>query len=530
MTNASTGRPSPILDALIAEESSPRSAMILGPRPAADLALTAIAVDSRQVAPGALFAALKGVDRDGADYIGAALKNGAAAVLTSLEGALIARRDLGGWPVPFFIAEDPRRSLALAAAAFSGAQPKTLVAATGTNGKTSVASFTAEIWAALGRPAAGFGTTGVTARNLAGGAVTEPLSHTTPEPITLHALLARLAGLGVTHAAMEASSHGLAQRRLDGATLAAAAFTNLSRDHLDYHPTAEDYAAAKLRLFSDLLPAGAAAVLNADDPLYPAASAVAAARGLRIIAFGESAGHGEGSDGLSLLAQDADPGGQTLRIGHNGASRRVRLPLVGRFQGWNALAAAGLAIGCGEAADAVFAALEGLTGVRGRMELAARRANGAGVFVDYAHTPAALEIALKALRPHAPGRLHVVFGAGGDRDAGKRPLMGAAAAAHADRAIVTDDNPRSEDPALIRAAVLAGCGGDPAAVTEVGDRAEAILRGVDGLGPGDALLIAGKGHELGQEIAGRMLPFDDAEQARAAVIALDGEEGEIIGG
>ena len=503
--------------------------LTLGPRPGPSLEISALVVDSRAAGPGALFAALKGVETDGAAFAGAAIKAGAVGVLTSLEGALRAREALGGWPAPFFVDPSPRARLARLAAAFHGAQPETLVAVTGTNGKTSVATFTHQIWAHLKRPSAYFGTTGIEAKGLNGGDLAEPLARTTPESIDLQALLARLAGLGATHTAMEASSHGLAQHRLDGARLSGAAFTNLSRDHLDYHPDVADYAAAKLRLFAELSPRGAAAVLNADDPLYPAAAAIAAGRGLRLIPFGRQAGSGLGPEGLALLAQDTDPGGQTLRIGWAGRSHLARLKLVGRFQGWNALAAAGLAIGTGEAPELVFEALEHLTGVRGRMELAARRANGAGVFVDYAHTPDAVRIALEALRPHAPGRLHVVVGAGGDRDPGKRPLMGAAAAGAADRVIITDDNPRSEDPAAIRAAVLSGTSDDDPRITEVGDRVEAILRAVDGLEPGDALLIAGKGHEQGQTIAGVTHPFDDVEQARAAVSALDGEDGDLLG-
>ncbi len=500
-------------------------ALVLGPAPGPEVVVRSLAVDSRSVAPGALFAALRGVARDGAEFAGKALDQGAVAVLTDLEGALLARAHLGGWSAPFLVVDNPRAALAEAAARFYAAQPRTMAAVTGTNGKTSVATFLRQIWTRLGRPCASFGTTGVSARNLAGGDLERALSHTTPEPVALHALLGELAAAGVTHGAMEASSHGLAQRRLDGVRLTAAAFTNLTRDHFDYHATAQDYAAAKLRLFSEVLPPPGVAVINLDDPLGRAAVDVAEARGLRVLPFGRAAGE----DGLTLLAQDAHLAGQTLRLRYGGVARRVDLALVGGFQGWNALAAAGLAIGCGEPADAVFDALPSLSGVRGRMELAARRANGAGVFVDYAHTPDALRSALTALRAHTPGRLHVVFGAGGDRDPGKRPLMGRAAAENADRLIVTDDNPRSEDPGKIRVQVIAGAlqiagFSDRTGVSEIGDRAEAILRGVDGLDPGDALLIAGKGHETGQEIDGRVEPFDDAEQARAAVGALDGVE------
>ena len=485
------------------------SGLILGARPGADVPVTGISVDSRATRPGHLFAALRGVKFDGADFVPYALRMGAVAVLTSLDGALRARDALGGFPVPFVIDDDPRRRLAMTASRFSGSQPQTLVAVTGTNGKTSVASFTRQIWAALGLRASNFGTTGVE------GAVEAPLSHTTPDPIELHALLARLAGEGVTHAAMEASSHGLAQRRVDGAVLAAGALTNITRDHMDYHLDAADYAAAKLGLFARVLPEGAAAVVNADDPNFGAAAMIARERGLRLIAVGQA----EGAD-LRILGTDYDDSGQTLRFVWARRERKSRLGLIGGFQGHNALVAAGLAIGAGAEADAVLGALPGLRGVRGRMELVARRANGAAVFVDYAHTPDALRAALSALRLHTPGRLVVVVGAGGDRDPGKRPLMGQACAALADHVIVTDDNPRSEDPAAIRAAVMQGA---PEA-EDGGERMEAILRGVDTLGPDDRLLIAGKGHETGQTIAGVTHPFDDAEAARAAVAALD-EEG-----
>ncbi|TVQ53951.1 MAG: UDP-N-acetylmuramoyl-L-alanyl-D-glutamate--2,6-diaminopimelate ligase [Rhodobacteraceae bacterium] len=478
----------------------------LGPRPAPDAPVTGLCVDSRETKPGHVFAALKGAALDGAEFAQFAVRMGAAAVLTSLDGALRAAETVGGFPIPFIVDEDPRRRLALVAARFFGAQPATMVAVTGTNGKTSVASFARQLWAAMGRSAVNIGTTGVE------GAASAPPGHTTPEPIALHRLLADLAAQGVTHGALETSSHGLAQRRADGVRFAAGALTLIARDHMDYHADHADYAAAKLRLFSAVLPEGAAAVVSADDPAFEAAACLARDRGLRLIPFGRAA---EG--GLRLLDGAYHPEGQTLRFAWEGVEHAVDLPLIGGFQGMNALAALGLVIGAGAEPAAAIAALPRLTGVRGRMEPVARRANGARVFVDYAHTPDALAAALDALRLHTPGRLVVVFGAGGDRDPGKRPLMGAAAAARADSVIVTDDNPRSEDPAAIRAAVRAGA---PEA-EDCGDRAEAILRGVDALGPDDRLLIAGKGHETGQTVAGRTIPFDDAEQARAAVIALD---------
>lgn len=492
-------------------------ALRLGPEGA--LSFNDVTVDSRAATAGALFVALGGVAAHGARFSKQAVDAGAAALLTDLEGALRAREALGGWPVPVLVVDNPRRRLADLAPRLHERQVETLVAVTGTNGKTSVASFAAQIFAACGRKSATFGTTGLFTWNLASD-LAEPQSHTTPEPLALHALLARLERQGVTHAAMEASSHGLSQHRVDGARLAAAALTNITRDHMDYHASAEDYAAAKLRLFAEVLPVGGAAVLNADDPSFAPAEAIARARGLRVLPVGYAA---RGDDALTILAEDADLSGLSIRYAHQGVEHRSKLALVGGFQGANALSAAALAIGAGEAPEAVFAALERLVGVRGRMELVARRANGAGVFVDYAHTPDAIATAIKALRPHTPGRLHIVFGAGGDRDPGKRPEMGAAASA-ADRAIVTDDNPRGEDPATIRAAILAAA----QEATEIGDRAEAILAGVDGLQAGDALLIAGKGHETGQTVAGVTHPFDDAEQARAAVLALDGEDGTVI--
>lgn len=485
--------------------------LILGPAPEPAAPLSGLSVDSRQTRPGHLFAALKGVKADGADFAQYAVRMGAAAVLCSLDGALRAREQIGGLPVPFIVDPAPRRRLAQVAARFFGAQPEVMVAVTGTNGKTSVASFTRQIWTALGLGAVNFGTTGVE------GAVARPLGATTPEPIELHGLLAQLAAQGVTHAAMEASSHGLAQARLDGVRLAAGGFTNLTRDHMDYHADAADYAAAKLGLFARVAPQGAAAVANADDPLFAVIADIARARGLRLIGVGRAA---EAALRLRGAAYHAE--GQTLRFAWDGAEHEAALPLIGGFQGANALIAAGLAIGAGAAPGAVFAALPALRGVRGRMEHVATRANGARVYVDYAHTPDALTTALAALRLHTAGRLAVVFGAGGDRDAGKRPLMGAAAAAGADLVIVTDDNPRSENPAAIRAAIRAAA---PEA-EDCGDRAEAILRGVDALGPQDRLLIAGKGHETGQVVAGEVLPFDDAEMARAAVAALDGAEGD----
>ncbi|MEM9901101.1 MAG: UDP-N-acetylmuramoyl-L-alanyl-D-glutamate--2,6-diaminopimelate ligase [Pseudomonadota bacterium] len=469
--------------------------------------VTGLAVDSRKVRPGFLFAALPGTNVHGAVFIPAVLELGAAAILTDAVGARLADTALAGSSVALVVVEDPRAALAYAAALYYGAQPEITVAVTGTNGKTSVASFTRQIWQELGFSAISVGTTGVE------GDFEAPLIHTTPEPITLHRTLAEATAAGITHAAMEASSHGLAQRRTDGIRLAAAGFTNITQDHLDYHADFEDYFAAKARLFTRVLSDDGIAVVNLDG-----------AQGARMAMAAEEAGHevirvGRSEECvLRLRALRFDPSGQELRFEWNGQAHQAKLGLIGGFQAENVLVAAGLTIAAGADPADVWPTLARLRGVRGRMQLAATRSNGASVFVDYAHTPDALATALKALRPHVMGRLICVFGAGGDRDRGKRPLMGAAVAEHADIGIVTDDNPRSEDPALIRRAVLEGCPG----ASDVGDRAEAILRGVDALGSGDALLIAGKGHETGQVVGDVTYPFDDVEQASVAVAALDG--------
>ena len=469
--------------------------------------ITGLAVDSREVKDGYLFAALPGTRVHGGEFIQYALRMGAGAILTDAMGARIAHEELAESEAALIIAEDPRQTLAYAAALWFGAQPEVMVAVTGTNGKTSVASFCRQIWAELGLDAINLGTTGVE------GAYAAPLAHTTPEPITLHRVLAEAEAAGVTHAAMEASSHGLAQRRLDGVTIAAAGFTNFTQDHLDYHADFEDYFAAKAGLFARVLPEDGTAVINIDDARGTDVLAIAKARGQRQVTVGRS----DGAD-LQLQAQRFEATGQRLRFTWLGEVHQMKLDLIGGFQGENLLLAAGLCIGAGADPDRVFETLHQMKTVRGRMQLAATRENGAAVFVDYAHTPDAVATALKALRPHVMGRLIAIVGAGGDRDPGKRPLMGQAASENADLVIVTDDNPRSEDPALIREAVMQGC---PEA-TNIGDRAEAILRGVDALGPGDALLISGKGHETGQIVGDDVLPFDDSEQASVAVAALDG--------
>ncbi|MEM9058859.1 MAG: UDP-N-acetylmuramoyl-L-alanyl-D-glutamate--2,6-diaminopimelate ligase [Pseudomonadota bacterium] len=478
-----------------------------GAAPDPSTAVRGLAVDSREVRDGFVFVAIPGLKLDGAEFAQFAVRQGASAVLITPEGLKKAKADIGNLPIPFFISDHPRLDLALLAARYHRRQPRTMVAITGTNGKTSVAEFTRQIWHALGHPAAAFGTTGVV-----GEGFEEPLGMTTPEPVALHALLARLADKGCTHAAMEASSHGLAQYRVDGVNFAAAALTNITRDHLDYHSDHDDYVGAKLRLFHSILPRNGVAVLNCDDPVFALARMALAGRAMI------SVGHSGGAM-LRLTKTDYRADGQDISFVFKNEVYTAALPLIGDFQADNVLLAAGLAIATGNRPDEVFATLPHLSGVRGRMELAGRRANGAAVYVDYAHTPDALRTALAALRPHVSGRLVVAGGAGGDRDPGKRPLMGHAMHNGADAVIVTDDNPRTEDPALIRAAVMEGA---PEA-DNIGDRAEAILSGVDALrSPGDCLLIAGKGHEQGQEVGGTTIPFDDAEQARAAISALDG--------
>ena len=442
----------------------------------------------------------------GAEFIQYALRMGAVAVLTDAEGATLAADALAQADVALVVTDAPREALSRAAALWYGAQPQTMIAVTGTNGKTSVSTFVRQIWIEMGLAAVNLGTTGVE------GAWTAPLAHTTPEPITLHRTLAEASANGITHAAMEASSHGLDQRRLDGVTLKAAGFTNFTQDHLDYHETFDAYFDAKAGLFSRVLPEDGTAVINIDDPKGVDMVAIARARGCEVITVGRDGGD------LHLTGQRFDATGQDLRFSYRGKTYQKRLNLIGGFQADNVLLAAGLVIACGADPAHVFDTLPHLTTVRGRMQLAATRDNGGAVFVDYAHTPDAIATALQAMRPHVMGRLVAIVGAGGDRDRAKRPLMGQAAAAHADLVFVTDDNPRSEDPATIRAAVMEGA---PEA-TEVGDRAEAILRGIDAIGTGDALLIAGKGHETGQTIGDDVLPFDDVEQASVAVAALDG--------
>ena len=467
----------------------------------AALDVAGITADSREVVPGDLFAALPGTRVDGRRFIADAVERGAVAVLAP-QGT---EWPAGVPPRPLILDPEPRQRLAQMAATLAGPQPQTVVAVTGTNGKTSTVEFLRQIWAADGSKAASLGTLGLIAPGFEPGP-----GLTTPDPVTLAETLAGLARTGVARAALEASSHGLDQYRLDGVRLAAAGFTNLTRDHLDYHGSEAAYRAAKLRLFEALLPRGAPAVANADmDPATLAALRdIALRRGLDLRTVGEA------GSAIRLRGTTPRPEGQILAVEVGGVRREIELPLPGRFQADNALMAAGLAevLGTHDALQR----LSGLRGVRGRMELAARLPNGAAVYVDYAHTPDALERLLSALRPHTAGLLHVVFGAGGDRDRGKRPLMGAAASRGADVVIVTDDNPRGEDPAVIRAAVRAAC---PTA-RDIGDRAAAIAAALEDLGPGDVLAIAGKGHEQGQVIAGEVVPFDDVSVVRRLVGGL----------
>jgi UDP-N-acetylmuramoyl-L-alanyl-D-glutamate--2,6-diaminopimelate ligase len=460
--------------------------------------VTGLAFDSRAVKPGDLFFALAGSKTDGARFVDSAIASGAVAIVAD-------HPPQGARRVPFVVTPNPRRALALAAAKFFSRQPATIAAVTGTSGKTSVAAFTRQIWQRLGHESASIGTIGLVSpkRTIYG-------SLTTPDPIALHRQLDEIAREGVTHLAFEASSHGLDQYRLDGVRIAAGGFTNLSRDHMDYHPDVAHYLAAKLRLFRDLIVPDGAAVVSADHDCSPAVIEAARGRKLRVLTVGRN-GDGSG-EGIRLVDADIDGFAQKLTLEHRGRKYPVRLPLVGEFQVENALVSAGLAIGTGSEPKAVFAELELLEGAKGRLERVAER-NGAPIFVDYAHKPDALAKALQALRPYAKRRLVVVFGAGGDRDAGKRPLMGAIASENADSVIVTDDNPRSENPETIRAAILSTAKG----AKEIGDRAEAIRTAIAGLQPGDALLIAGKGHETGQIVGDRILPFSDHDAVASAL-------------
>jgi UDP-N-acetylmuramoyl-L-alanyl-D-glutamate--2,6-diaminopimelate ligase len=484
--------------ATIASGSVASPSVASGWQAARGIDIRGVTADSRVVKPGDLFAAIPGGRQDGRRFIADAVARGAVAVLAPAG----TEWPPGVPPRPLITDSEPRRRLAQFAATLAGRQPHCVIAVTGTNGKTSTVEFLRQLWALGGKAAASLGTLGLTAPGFAPGP-----GLTTPDPVALASILAAIAAAGVRHAAMEASSHGLDQYRLDGVRLAAAGFSNLTRDHLDYHGSFDRYRMAKLRLFGELLSPGAPAVVHSglDGVTMAAVQAVARSRRLEL--------HSVGPQGSAIRLVRAIPraGGQTLELSVAGVTQTVDLPLAGLFQADNALLAAGLAMAVGE--SGVIGRLPGLVGVRGRLELVATLGNGAAVYVDYAHTPDALERLLGALRPHTAGRLQVVFGAGGDRDPGKRALMGAAAAKFADGVIVTDDNPRSELPSAIRAAIRGGC---PEAL-EIGDRAAAIAAGVDGLREGDVLVVAGKGHEQGQIVGGTVIPFDDASVVRALV-------------
>ncbi|MBN9083506.1 MAG: UDP-N-acetylmuramoyl-L-alanyl-D-glutamate--2,6-diaminopimelate ligase [Rhizobiales bacterium 62-17] len=465
------------------------------PEGVAALDVAGLTADSRAVRPGFVFFAVPGAKADGLSFAAQAQSNGAMAIVAErLPEAPVAG-------ATYIKVADVRAALAQAAARFHARQPDVIAAITGTSGKTSTASFVRQIWQKLGFPSAALGTTGVvTAQGVAYGSLT------TPDPITLHDVLDRLAGDGISHLAMEASSHGLEQKRLDGVRLAAGAFTNLSRDHLDYHPDMESYLKAKLRLFDTLLKAGQPAIVDVDGEYGPRVAAACAEAGLRVCTVGRQ------GEFIHIETVEAQALSTRLVVSHAGRRFDIALPLAGDFMASNALVAAAICLVTGGKPDAVFAALTSLEGAPGRLERVGQR-HGAPIFVDYAHKPDALEKVLEALRPLAKSRLIVVFGCGGDRDKGKRPIMGAIAVKYADVAIVTDDNPRSENPATIRAEILAAAPG----ALEIGDRAQAIAQAVAMLKEGDVLVIAGKGHETGQIVGGTVLPFSDHEEARRAL-------------
>jgi UDP-N-acetylmuramoyl-L-alanyl-D-glutamate--2,6-diaminopimelate ligase len=471
-----------------------------------DPQIEGVTADSRKVRPGYLFAALPGAKVDGRSFAPRAVEQGAVAVL--------AGREIEGLTDQTVIASDPRRAYALAAAAFWGAQPATCVAVTGTNGKTSVAAFCRQMFAHAGFKAASMGTLGlrVSVPGAEDQQVTPP-GLTTPDAADVAELLARVAQSGVTHLALEASSHGIDQRRLDGVKLTAAGFLNLTQDHLDYHGTMGVYRAAKLRLFETLLARGRTAVLNADSDAYPAFAGVAVSAGQSVMSVGEA------GQGLKLVERNLLPDGQRLKVLHDGKTHDFRLPLAGAFQASNALVAAGLCIAAGLSVEQALAGLETIEGAPGRLQRVGAGPRGGEAYVDYAHTPDGLETVLGALRPHVRGKLIVVFGAGGDRDRGKRPLMGRIAADLADVAIVTDDNPRSEVPAAIRADILAGAtpSSRSGGAKEIGDRGEAIRAAVALLKDGDILVVAGKGHEQGQIVGDVVHPFDDVAETASAL-------------
>jgi UDP-N-acetylmuramoyl-L-alanyl-D-glutamate--2,6-diaminopimelate ligase len=460
-----------------------------------DLGVTGFAIDHRKVARGSVFGAFRGAVFDGEDFIGDAVQRGAVAVVARPEAKVEA--------VPHFADPEPRRLFAELASKFYGPYPETVVAVTGTNGKTSTVEMTRQLWRMAGQRSASIGTLGVTTSD---DQVKTGL--TTPDIVTFLSNMAGLKRMGISHVAYEASSHGLDQHRAEGVALKAAAFTNFSRDHLDYHPTMEAYFEAKMRLFDELLPADGTAVVWTGDPKSGEVMERVRRRGTKLMTVGRD------GETIRLIEQVPSPLGQALTIECEGKMHRLALPLIGAYQAANVLVAAGLALASGGAFEPTFSAMQRLSPVRGRLERAVITRSGAPVYVDYAHTPDALEAAIAALRPHVAkesgGKLITVFGAGGDRDQGKRPEMGAVAARLSDVVIVTDDNPRGEDAAKIRAEVLAGA---PGAI-EIGGRREAIGQAIEMARAGDIILLAGKGHETGQIIGDRVLPFDDAQVAR----------------
>ena len=453
--------------------------------------VTGFAIDHRKVAPGTVFGAFPGTRFNGEDYIADAVKAGAVAV--------VARPDARVEGAVHVKAEEPRQAFAALAARFFAPFPGTVVAVTGTNGKTSNVEMVRQLWRMAGHVSASIGTLGVTT---ADDQVTTGL--TTPDVVTFLSNMAGLKRMGITHAAFEASSHGLSQYRTEGLPVSAGAFTNFSRDHLDYHETMEAYFAAKMRLFTEVLAPGAGAVIWADDPKSAEVELIARTRGLKVLTVGEK------GEALRLVSRTPSQLGQTLVIAAGGTEHKVTLPLIGAYQAANVLTAAGLVIATGGDVKQTLSHLSRLQPVRGRLERAVITKAGAPVYVDYAHTPDAIEAAIKALRPHTTGRLITIFGAGGDRDVGKRPEMGEVAARMSDLVIVTDDNPRTEDPAAIRRAVLAGAKD----AREIGGRREAIAAGIAEAGPDDIILLAGKGHEQGQIVGDKVLPFDDVTVAR----------------
>tara|TARA_R110002073_G_scaffold331244_1_gene515882 strand:+ start:210 stop:1682 length:1473 start_codon:yes stop_codon:yes gene_type:complete len=457
--------------------------------------IAGLTLDSRAVEPGFLFAALPGVKLHGSAFAAQAVARGAVAIVSD--------QAIAGLDIPVIIVDDAAAALASMAARFYPRQPGHIVAITGTNGKSSTVEFLRQIWTAAGIDGASLGTLGV-----ARGASLETTGYTTPDAVALHHALDALAADGVTHLAMEASSHGLKQRRMDGARLAIGAFTNLTQDHLDYHPDFDDYFASKALLFTERLPDGADAVINVDSQWGDRMAELARARGLKLTTIGW-----RGSD-LQIREITPRPASQDVVFAWRGVEHQVEVPLVGEFQILNALGAAAIALTEGVALNIVLRTLGQLGGVPGRLEKVGETEAAAPVLVDYAHTPDGLDKLLRSARPHTRGRIILVFGCGGDRDPTKRVKMGAIAASQADHVIVTDDNPRSEDASLIRAAILDGC---PDA-EEIADRAAAIARGVALLQPGDCLLLAGKGHETGQTVAGVVHPFDDREQGRKALL------------